>query len=46
MGMDMGKILEPIIPLYSAKGTKPWNGMIKVYLRNLETDGQALLTGA
>ena len=44
MGMDMGKILEPITPLYSGKWIKPWNGIIKVYLRNPATDGQALLT--
>jgi hypothetical protein len=44
MGMELGEILEPIAPLCSAKGTKPWNGMTKVHLRNPKTDGHALLT--
>jgi hypothetical protein len=44
MGMELGEILEPIAPLCSAKGTKPWNKMTKVHLRNPTTDGHALLT--
>jgi hypothetical protein len=46
MGMDTGEILEPIAPLCSARGAKPWNDMIKIHLKNPETNGQALLTGA
>ena len=46
MGMDMGEILEPIALLYSVRGTKPWNGMIKIHLKNPETHSQVLLTGA
>jgi hypothetical protein len=39
MDMDMGEILEPIAPLYSARRAKPWNGMIKIHLKYPETDG-------
>jgi hypothetical protein len=46
MGMDTGEILEPIAPLCSARGAKPWNNMVKIHLKNPETHGQALLTGA
>jgi hypothetical protein len=45
LNMELGEILEPIAPLCSAKGTKPWNGMTKVHLRNPTSDGNALLTG-
>jgi hypothetical protein len=40
MGMDTGEILEPIALLCSARGAKPWNGMIKIHLKYPKTDGQ------
>jgi hypothetical protein len=45
MGMDLGEILKPIAYLCSAKGTKPWNGMIKMHLQNPTTNRQALVSG-
>jgi hypothetical protein len=45
MRIDLGEILEPIASLCSARGSKPWNGMVKVHLKNPETKGQALLAG-
>jgi hypothetical protein len=45
MNMNMEDILVPIAPLYSTKGVKPWNGMIKVHLQHLETNGHALFSG-
>ena len=38
-------ILEPIAPLCSLKDSKPWNGMVKVHLKNPSKDVQALLIG-
>jgi hypothetical protein len=45
MGMSLGDILEPIAPLYRAKGTKIWSGKILVHLRDPAMDGHDLLTG-
>jgi hypothetical protein len=45
MGIMLGDILEPIVPLYSAKDPKAWNGMTKIHLKNPTTDGNMLLTG-
>jgi len=45
MGITLGNILEPIAPLCSPKDPKPWNGMIKLHLRNPSTDGRDLLAG-
>jgi hypothetical protein len=43
MGIQTGDILEPIAPLCSTKPSKPWNRMIKLYLKSTTTDGQQLL---
>jgi hypothetical protein len=45
MGISLGNILEPIAPLCSARGAKPWNGKKLVHLRDPATDGRDLLTG-
>ena len=39
MGMDMEEILEPIAPLCNARGTKSWNGMVQIHVKNPETNG-------
>ena len=46
MGIMLGDILEPIVPLYSAKDPKAWNGMTKIHLKNPTTDGNMQLIGA
>jgi hypothetical protein len=46
MGILLGDILEPIVPLCNARDPKAWNGMTKIHLKNPATDGIMLLTGA
>jgi hypothetical protein len=45
MRIPTGDILEPIALLCSTKPNKPWNGMIKLYLKSPTIDGHQLLTG-
>ena len=45
MGITLGDILEPIAPLCSPKEGKPWNGIVKIHLKNPSLDGGALFTG-
>ena len=45
MKMEPGNIVQPIAPLYSTKGDKMWNGMIKVHLKKPDVDEVALLEG-
>ena len=44
MDIALGDILEPIAPLCSPKDSRPWNGMVKVHLKNPKKDAKALLT--
>ena len=45
MGIALGDIVEPIAPLYSPKDSKPWNGLMKVHLKDPSKDVEALLIG-
>ena len=45
MDIALGNILEPIAPLCSPKDSRPWNGMVKVHLKDPSKDAKALLTG-
>ena len=46
MDIALGNILEPIAPLCSPKDSRPWNGMVKVHLKDPSCkDAEALLTG-
>ena len=45
MDIALGDILEPIAPLCSPKDSRPWNGMVKVHLKDPSKDVEALLTG-
>ena len=45
MDIALEDILEPIAPLCSPKESRPWNGMVKVYLKDPSKDAEALLTG-
>ena len=45
VGIELGNILEPIVPLCRTKESKAWNGMIKAHFKDLEIDGNMLLTG-
>ena len=45
MKMELGNIVQPIVPLCSTKGDKAWNGMIKVHLKKPDIHGVALLEG-
>ena len=45
MDIALGDILEPIAPLCSPKDSRPWNGMVKVHLKDPNKDVEALLTG-
>ena len=40
----LGDILKPIAPLCSLKDFRPWNGMVKVHLKDPSKDAEALLT--
>ena len=40
-----GDILEPIAPLCSSKDPMPWNGMVKVHLKDPSKNIEGLLTG-
>ena len=44
MDIALGDILEPIALLCSSKYSRPWNGMVKVHLKNPSKDAEALLT--
>ena len=44
MDIALGNILEPIAPLCSPKDSRPWNGMVKVHLKDPNKDAEALLT--
>ena len=43
MGIQIGDILEPIVPLCTIKPSKPWNRMIKLHLKSPTIDRQQLL---
>ena len=43
--IEVGDILQPIAPLYSTRGNRAWNGMIKAHLKNPTTNGVTLLEG-
>ena len=44
MDIALGDILEPIASLCSPKDSRPWNGMVKVHLKDPSKDAEALLT--
>jgi hypothetical protein len=45
MNIELGDIVEPIVPLCGARGNKAWNGMIRIHLKNPSQDGIAVLEG-
>ena len=45
MDIALGNILEPIAPLCSPKDSRPWNGMVKVHLKDPRKDAEAFLIG-
>ena len=45
MDIALGNILEPIALLCSPKDSRPWNGMVKVHLKDPSKDAEALLSG-
>ena len=44
MNIALGNIVEPIAPLCLPKDSRPWNGMVKVHLKDPSKDAEALLT--
>ena len=44
MDIELGELCEPAAPLCNPK-TNTWNGIIKVHLKRLAIDGNALLNG-
>jgi hypothetical protein len=44
MDIELGELREPIAPLCNAKNNT-WNGLMRIHLKRLEIDGNALLDG-
>jgi hypothetical protein len=44
MDIELGELREPISPLCNAKNNT-WNGLMRIHLKRLEIDGNALLDG-
>ena len=43
MQIELGNILEPIVPLCSSSDDKVWNGLLKVHLKHPSTNDKQLL---